>query len=614
MNPTNTHFINQLATYLSESDYSSSDLVPILNDIYDAEKEGNLCVPIKENWLQTLNPIRLPFIVKSIDGVDHLYFDSVFTLKSKLETALKKQIHESHQINIDQRKCKEIQTKLEKIYNQSSPTPNGADPFSLKPGQERALQQLLNSNFQIISGGPGTGKTTVVAFLLRIMLELDILPDPEEIALVAPTGRAAQRLTESIQSNLKKMGSDQDFINLFHGQTVHSLLQFRKNEGTFRYNKDRSLPYRLILVDEVSMMDLKLMVSLFDALANIESNDHLPFRLIFLGDPNQLPSVDKGEVLADFLSVLEGEGKYISHLTESNRSKEGSKIHTLMKEIFPSQNATEQNEIPKISAIHKINSFLELDQVSDEVVWLNLNGKGSKEKPSRDLLIQSIWQNHFIPQMKNVSAWNFASESELSAFSPSEFLAELNRFRCLTIFRNGYFGIEGIHAKIENYALKFFHESSNPNLFRELASRLYYEGMPIIITKNDRSRKLFNGDVGFICRVKDELRAIFAINDKLFSFAIDTLPMHEAAYFMTVHKSQGSEYDSVLFYLPELKQTSGSKGSDQNNDQNKLLTRKILYTAITRAKKRVILAGSEATWQFGLKQNPKRVTGFSLVD
>ncbi len=592
-------FLNYITDLLHTSGLQKEDILPILTEVFEESRMGSLCVPMKKEWEQTLSKNSIPFAFETIEGVQHVYLERVHSLKKRLEIALKRQISHQNRIKINLNKIQNIQRELEVNYSHARNT-----DYKLNEGQSHAIHQTLVSNFQVISGGPGTGKTTVVAFLLRIMKELGQLPDPSDIALVAPTGRAAQRLTESIQTNLKLMGSEEEFSNLFHGQTVHSLLSFKKGEGKFYYNRERALPYRLILVDEVSMMDLDLMVSLFDALENVEMEGEFPFHIILLGDPNQLPSVEKGEVLADFLNELPKHGSFLSRLTESNRHSNVPQIFKLMKSIYPDH--LEKQAINITSTFHVVSSYEDAENSKDEVLWLNLT-KPSSIHTSRDLLVEELWKNHFIPQMRIVHNWNFDSETQLKQFPTETFLMELNRFRCLTVLRSGYFGIDGIQSQIQKLALIYFKNPSNEGTgdqiqYRDLASRLYYEGMPIIITKNDRNRKLFNGDVGFICLIGNELRAVFCINHLLFSFAIDTLPNHEAAFFMTVHKSQGSEYDIVLFYLPE------------NNPElkNNLLTKKIIYTAVTRAKKKVILACDKKSWETGLLNDPKRVTGFAL--
>jgi len=604
----NFTYLNLLAYEIIGKKSNASELLPILSEIFEAGLDGSLCVPVKKEWKVLLKKYQLPVVLENIEGIPHIYFEKIHTLKRKLEAALKKQIQQVNTIHFDINKIGSIQSTLESKYSETLNL-----KFKLNNGQSKAIRQTLSQNFQIISGGPGTGKTTVVAFLLRIMKELNILPEPEEIALVAPTGRAAQRLTESIQHNLKRMGSDSEFNNLFHGQTVHSLLSFNRKEGNFFYNKERALPYRLLIVDEVSMMDLDLMVSLFDALENIETSAAVPFHLILLGDPNQLPSVEKGEVLADFLNELPNQGQHLSHLTESNRHAAGSQIYQLMKYIVPDLEAPSllesisENSFPTLSSLNAV--------ISDkaEVIWYDFQQENSNQT-KRDTIVEQIWESHFIPQMKTVQSWNFQSEEEMKNFSIDVFMSELNRFRCLTIFRTGYLGIEGIQIKIQTLANSYFQKQkqtkSQTKYFRDLATHLYYEGMPIIITKNDRSRKLFNGDVGFICGIGAELRAVFCINNLLFSFAIDTLPKHEPAFFMTVHKSQGSEYETVLFYLPELKQAPNEP--EEKNRVHRLLNKKILYTAVTRSKKKVILVCDKKTWKEGLLNDPKRLTGFRI--
>lgn len=185
--------------------------------------------------------------------------------KTDLESLLKERIQNEVPPNVDLRRAEEILKNLE------------SKSFPLKKAQTKAILSCLNSSFQIVSGGPGTGKTTVVAFLLEILNELGQLPSPEEIALVAPTGRAAQRLTESIQENLKRISETQE-TRFLRGQTIHGLLSYKPSLGGFYYNRERYLPHRLIVVDEVSMVDLNLMLSLWNAIPRNPKKNETRFR------------------------------------------------------------------------------------------------------------------------------------------------------------------------------------------------------------------------------------------------------------------------------------------------------------------------------------------------
>ena len=634
----NTKLSEDLASLGDPKSISSVEYEGIIQDLWEAQEEGSLCIDITNSPQRNIFNKNPPgFISEFIDGKELLFFEKTYNKKLALEKALTQRISSNEKIKTDPKKVSDILQNLEK------------KSFQLKKGQKEAILSVLHSAFQIISGGPGTGKTTVIAFLLQTLKELELLPRPEEIGLVAPTGRAAQRLTESIWENLRKISSFEEKeysgelfstleqeteSRLFRGQTIHSLLSYKPYLGGFYYNKDRYLPHKLIIVDEVSMVDMSLMLSLFQALPPFEKKsgrgkrdrNELPFRFILIGDPNQLPSVEKGAVLSDFLSVLEKKEIHISKLTESNRQKENSKgkksrIVTLAEDILN----YEENKIVIDASFPRSSEIKNETGYPSAVVWLQDKKERSKDHIPRDQILEALWKKRFLPQIERISGWNEMHRVDLKKRRIYDrFTQELGEFRCLTIFRSGYFGVEALQKKLMSFIrrdLDQIKENSDRTyqIFRkQLALQIYFTGMPILITKNDKNRKLFNGDIGLVLRIQDhrsaenkkeknsELRAIFPIDNQLFDFALDTLPDHEPAFLMTVHKSQGSEYDSILLYLPDQNKISNDERSE------KLLNRQILYTAITRAKDQVILAGDPLSWEVGIKKKFDRLTGFRI--
>ncbi|XDD49640.1 exodeoxyribonuclease V subunit alpha [Leptospira sp. WS92.C1] len=594
---------------VSQKDENSAIALDILNTLWKTGEEGNLCVRVKPEWKNFLKLKPPAFVLEKSGNEEWVYFEKTFKTKTELETLLRERIASGSKTEIDLSKADSILRNLE------------TKSFALKKGQAKAILSSLSSSFQIISGGPGTGKTTVVAFILQILKELGQLPSPEDIALAAPTGRAAQRLTESIQENLKRL-EDSDENQFLRGQTIHGLLSYKPSLNGFYYNKDRYLPHRLIIVDEVSMVDLNLMFSLLQAIPKNQKSkgDEIPFRLILIGDPNQLPSVEKGAVLSDFLTVLElQKGNFVSKLEESNRQKPNkkgqvSKIVTLSEEIlrYSSENLNLGTRID--------DSFPKTDQIGEntnypsEVVWFQNPSAKDPNVLSRDEVIEQLWNRFFFPQILRIAEWKVDDQKD---WNGSEFFdtfqKELGKFRCLTVFRNGYWGVESIQSKLMNFASQdLYRKGHSPTVNslhpKRLAKKLYFAGLPILISQNDKSRKLFNGDIGIVLRMKNtgELRAVFPIENRLYPFALDTLPEHEPAFVMSIHKSQGSEYDTILIYLPE------GPDSDESSKSDRLLNRQILYTGITRAKKQVILAGNPSTWELGLQNNQIRNTGFRI--
>lgn len=594
-------FINRLQKDLN----LPSKLCPVLEKLWLAGEDGSLCIELDNKEIESFSK---PFPGLVLEE-NYLYFEKNFTAKQKFENHIKAFLERNHRIPNDPNTYKEAIEIVQNRFN--------AD-WRLNEGQIQAILNSTQSAFQIITGGPGTGKTTVVAILLEVLNQLGELPDLSLVALTAPTGRAAQRLTESIQESLHKIDSSlihtDKLSNQLKGRTIHNLLEYKPYLQDFYYNKNRYLPQQIILVDEVSMVDINLMNSLLDALPP----DSIPIRFILLGDPHQLPSVEKGAILSDFISAIESRSKQeshsknISYLTKTNRQilktgKSISDINQLADKILnfdaQSENSkqvlTEINlEIPTIQSLESV--VQDMDTLSD-VVWFLADDK----KPiDQEIILSSIWNTFYLPQIIEISQWKLNMEELRSQGSFQKFSQFIKTFRCLTTNRVGYYGVEGIHSAFSKIAIQSLNKKNTTIQKKILSSHIYYEGLPLMITKNDKSRKLFNGDIGYVLYLQDELRAVFPIDNQLHSFALDTLPEHEDAYFLTIHKSQGSEYETVLLYLPHHKKLKDSA--------KRGLNKQLLYTAITRAKKQVILTGDPNEFTTGIETSMKRLTGVSV--
>ncbi|MCC5815005.1 MAG: AAA family ATPase, partial [Leptospira sp.] len=341
---------------------------PCVQELITAGKLGNLCIeasPDLRKAMEELPPGSL------IHEGDLLYFDKTWQAKKDLEEGFRKLFTYTHSYHkkitdphsnpfhhlYSEDTIRTIIEEIEEDWNQNPKNfhqTSTGKKFALNTKQKQAIISAVHSPFHIITGGPGTGKTTVVAFLMEVLNRIrddegrSGLPDIEDIALAAPTGRAGQRLTESIQANWKSMVSRINRRGEINGTTIHRLLKFQHFNHKYYYNKDRSFLYQFILVDEVSMVDLFLFQSLIQALPNPEDiSERLPFRLILLGDPNQLPSVEKGAVFRDILEALEEKSKddpklgsiLITKLEDSNRhsSAQGKKILALANSILSTE-------------------------------------------------------------------------------------------------------------------------------------------------------------------------------------------------------------------------------------------------------------------------------------
>ncbi|MEI8033495.1 MAG: exodeoxyribonuclease V subunit alpha [Chlorobiaceae bacterium] len=448
----------------------------------------------------------------------------------------------------------------------------GIDESRLADGLERlfsgdAIQQKLAASaalhraFTVISGGPGTGKTSTVVRIIALLLE-----QPEGLhhrfALVAPTGKAAARLKSSIAFALESINCDEQVRNAIplEVSTIHRLLGSRPGDAGYRYSARNTLSYDTVIVDEASMVDLPLMTALLTALRP-------DARIILLGDRNQLSSVEAGSVLADICSRKElqkagGLDHAVNVLDKSFRFEEGSPIWEL------SQAINAGNGMKAMALLKECRS--------DAICWKELS---PGEASSRERLLKML-------QTPAIEAYR----ELLRAASPREAIALFERFRILCALREGPFGINAVNSAIEQIlGRRSLVECNTP----------YYRGRPIIITANDYTLKLFNGDTGIIfpdpLKGNDLMAFIQGSDGALRSIPPERLPAHETAFAMTVHKSQGSEFQRVLLILPPL--------------DSEILTRELLYTAVTRAKTSVELWSSEAIFCSAVRKKIVRNSG-----
>ena len=420
--------------------------------------------------------------------------------------------------------------------------------------QRQAALTALRRRFSVISGGPGTGKTTTVVRILGLMLE-QTGGERMRIALAAPTGKAAARLAASIASLREALPCPDEVKRAVPGQvtTIHRLLGTLPGSTSFRHNERNPLPCDAVIVDEASMVDLPLMTALVTALP-----PHA--RLILIGDRDQLASVEAGAVLGDICRAAESPGSSIAGcvtvLDRNYRFGDGSGIAALSRAV----NAGCDREALRLLA----------DSGSSAIAL--------EATPTRETLKKRLKA----PVLDGFRAY-------LEAGTPAEALRRFDRFRILTALREGPWGATGMNHAAES----LLHEAALIRLDTQ-----FYRGRPVLVTENDYIHKLFNGDTGIILPDPESghLRAFFAAPDgTVRAIPPEFLPRHETAFAMTVHKSQGSEFDRVLMVLPP--------------EDTILLTRELIYTGITRARQSVTLWSDDAIFSAAVKRRTERRSG-----
>jgi exodeoxyribonuclease V alpha subunit len=424
--------------------------------------------------------------------------------------------------------------------------------------QREAAKMAVQQSFSIITGGPGTGKTFTVVKILALLQEL--AEQPLHIALAAPTGKAAMRLQESIGFSKEKLPCSEAIKSRIPETvtTLHRLLGAMPPSPYFRHHADKPLVYDLVVVDEASMVDLALMSKLLDALKPGAS-------LILLGDKDQLASVESGAVLADLAGA-----------------------ETLQNNVYILKKSHRFG-----GAIKELAEAVNLQQA--ELAWQILSsGQDSAVQFLDENLVEYIaaQQADYLQLIKAGAEF----EPIYQAFS---------RFQVLCSNRQGKNSVADINYRVEQKLA----EQQRVDL-----SGLWYPGRPVMVTQNNPTLNLYNGDIG-ICLLDKigadrsgqpqgiaptgKLMVFFQRPDgSVKKYLPARVPHCETVFAMTIHKSQGSEFEEVLIVLPEA--------------INPVLTKELLYTAITRAKKTIKLLAKETVFTATVRQKIERVTG--LVD
>ena len=419
------------------------------------------------------------------------------------------------------------------------------------------ITSLLN-NFTIITGGPGTGKTTTVAKILSILFTINPLL---KVALTAPTGKAAARMKESLETADAVSDTMKEKFRNLQPSTIHRLLGFVKNSPHFKLDKNNLLQYDIVIADESSMIDVALFAKLLSAIGP-------DTKLILLGDKDQLASVEAGSLFGDLcqaqpqLNLMSAERiKLINSFTEEDGQKikdnPSTTLHPLFEHIIElkfSRRFKDNEGIGKFSKSIIYNKVAEIKAFflnTDKQVYIDT---GYTEEIFKDFV---------------VGYQTFIEEKDIK-----KALILINNLRVLCAVREGEQGLFAINKKIEKYL-------EHKKLI-DINSDFYINRL-IMVTSNNRELNLFNGDIGIIRMDENNIpRAWFQAGDEqLKSVLSGYISNVETVFAMTIHKSQGSEFNKVLVILPK-------------GEETRILTRELLYTAVTRAKNKVIVQGSES--------------------
>ena len=533
-----------------------------------------------------------------------LYLRRYWTYERRIDSALRQRLAVQEAVSAD------LPQRLNGLFDQ--PPPDGVVDW-----QKLACALATRGAFSIVTGGPGTGKTTTVVRLLALLQA----PAVEQgtalrIRLAAPTGKAAARLTESISQQVRSLQVPDAVREKIPTEvtTVHRLLGSRPGTRHFRHHAGNLLPLDVLVVDEASMIDLEMMANLLDALP-----PHA--RLVLLGDKDQLASVEAGAVLGDlcrdaeagwyspdtrqWLENVSGETLAGSGLEEdldtshplaqqvvmlrySRRFGEGSGIGQLARWV--NQQNPEQARQLLDAGSHDLFCLHLKGEHDRALERLVLDGQGSDAQGYRYYLNLLRTTRPAAETPRDDLRWTDWARQLLQAF---------DAFQLLCAVRKGPWGVEGLNQRITAALLKARLIDSDQQ---------WYEGRPVLMTRNDYGLGLMNGDIGIALKLPESdggpqvLRVAFPRNDGQGGVRF-VLPSRlndvETVYAMTVHKSQGSEFAHTALILPDA--------------LNPVLTKELIYTGITRAKDRFSLIETRGgVFEEAVRRKVKRLSGLML--
>jgi exodeoxyribonuclease V alpha subunit len=543
--------------------FKAKEAEPYIYLLSKRMSEGHICIDLKEVNPEELqaeytdfNPSQAQLINHPLisDGHsytpfvlynDKLYFQRYFVYESKIIDKIQLFIHHEQQSRPYYREQLLNQKNfIGTLFNNTASTDINWQYLAV-------LSAVLNQ-FTIITGGPGTGKTTTVAKILSLMYAVN---SGLKVALAAPTGKAANRMSESLKQAHFLDISTKETVDKLEPMTIHRLLGTIRDSIYFKHNAENPIPYDLVVIDESSMIDAALFSKLLDAISPTT-------KIILLGDKDQLASVEAGSLFGDLCIAQEKLNTFSKPTINFFQSffdsgadllrHEQISHHLLFEHVIVLQHSY---RFSSGDGIGKISKAIIENKIEDIQSFFD----NKDDKVTLDPQYSEAIFKKFIDGYRD-----YIEETDIrQAFK------KLNQLRVLCAIRESSEGVIHINERIE----KYLHENKWIRKDTE-----FYEHRPVMMTKNNYNLGLFNGDIGIVRKDSEGKIKVWFENSEgnLISFLPAAIDAVETVYAMTIHKSQGSEFDQVMIILPK-------------NDELALLTRELLYTAITRAKERVVI-------------------------
>ncbi|MBT3054607.1 MAG: exodeoxyribonuclease V subunit alpha [Candidatus Thiodiazotropha sp. (ex Codakia orbicularis)] len=497
-----------------------------------------------------------------LDGRNRLYLHRYWAYERRLGDALLQRARSDDQV-IDREGAKKALAILFPVH--------GADATDW---QKVAVATAILRPLTIISGGPGTGKTTTVLRLLAL-LRLQPGGDALRIALTAPTGMAAARLQQAIQQAKASTALSKEQLATIPEQasTLHRLLGMNRSGTGFRHHRDNPLLFDVVIVDEASMVDVALMAKLLDALPHAA-------RLVLLGDRDQLASVEAGSVMGDLCIGCDGpDDEFARQLSEI----------TMQPVAAGEDSASElKNSVMELRQSYRFDPESPLGQLAKAV------NRGDAQQARQLLHNGGEVLGRLAPggDVARLVASRFGKlfKAVGSGAPVASLFALLYEFRLLCVVREGPFGVNALNGAITRQLIRAGQIENHDD---------WYPGRPVMLSRNDYQLDLYNGETGIVLphpERKHELAVAFQGSDgQVRWISPSRLPYCETVYAVTVHKSQGSEFQEVILQLPD--------------QRSAVLCRELVYTAITRSRQRFTLIGDDAIFDAAVTHPMRRSSG-----
>ena len=524
--------------------------------------------PDPAGWLAALE--RSPLVARGVDGpADRplrlvegmLYLDRYWRQERCIADVLDAAAHRTPPVVDPDR----LTTAVERLFPSTAPD-----------RQRLAAVVAAHRWVSVLAGGPGTGKTTTVAKLLAVLA--DQPGTSLRVALAAPTGKAAARLTEAVAEVTGRLDhQDRERLGTLKASTLHRLLGWRPGaRGRFRHDRSNRLPFDVVVVDEASMVSLTLMSRLVEAL-------RADCRLVLVGDPDQLASVEAGAVLGDLVDRETATGAQVDAAVETRLAHDVTDLDEAERE------AALRGGVVRLSHVHRfsggIKDLAEAIRHGDPDRVLAVLASGGTDV--EHLAIDPAAADDLPAVRLDAVAAGVGVVDAARAGDATEALARLDRHRLLCAHREGGYGVAHWSRRVEEWLREEIDGYG--------AGGRWYVGRPLLVTANDYAVRLFNGDTGVVVDADGAGRAAFRRDGQVELVPVNRLSEVQTVHAMSVHRSQGSQFERVTLVLPP--------------PDSPLLTRELLYTAVTRAKSHVRVVGSTEALVAAVRRPIARASG-----